>query len=92
MRRADIAMYQAKNSGGGVALWKGGVVENCTVSGNQAFRGGGLMAISDSNGTTPVIRNTIIYGNSASSEYADANVSWSYGGGTYTNNCACVGF
>jgi len=22
MRRADIAMYQAKNSGGGVALWK----------------------------------------------------------------------
>jgi len=22
MRRADIAMYQAKNSGGGVALWQ----------------------------------------------------------------------
>ena len=78
------------NYGGGIALWKGGVVENCTVSANQAYRGGGLMAISDSGGTTPQIRNTIISGNTAASEYADVNVAWSYGGGTYTNNCTSL--
>ncbi len=88
IRNCLLTGNQAFNDGGGIFLWKGGEVENCTISGNNAYRGGGIKTVVDTGGSRPQIRNTIIYGNSASSQCADMDDRDNYGGATYSNNCA----
>lgn len=66
--RSTVIGNTAVDSGGGIELSHGVTVRNSTVSGNSAFRGGGLSISSDefTHYLTPaVIQNTTVSGNAA---------------------------
>lgn len=71
-----------EGQGGGLQLFNNpyALVQNCTITGNTGYVGGGLYRL-----TSGMIENTIIYDNSASS----ANSNWyASGSGSFTNCCA----
>lgn len=76
---ADNVVTGAAQMGGGLYLSSNVWIDACTVASNYAANGGGLYALGAN-----MIRNTILYGNSASS-----GSNWTHGGSgmTYTNCC-----
>jgi hypothetical protein len=70
--------------GGGIYL-RGGSLLNCTVAANRADHGGGIYVESEDGGTSnPVVRNCVVFFNSASS---GTNWSWQDPPGSFDHCC-----
>jgi CSLREA domain-containing protein len=76
---STISGNSAGTSGGGISNWGTATITNSTISGNSAGTVGG--GISNQTGGTLTISNSIVAGNTVTSQYADMEGGYIDGGG-----------